>query len=168
MWCSFFVNIWCKISILLSKNTNLKIQDRNFVCFWFWCQTRSLTFREERRLMFFENWVLRKIFLPKSDELTGEWGRSHNEECYDLYSSPNIIGAIKSKMIWAGQVAITGDRRGTCRALVGKPEGERPLGRTTLRCVDNIKNWYSRTVMGAWTGFIWLIIVTGGLRLWMR
>ena len=55
------------------------------------CETWSLTFREEVRLKVFENKVLRRIFGPKRDEVTGEWRRLHNEELYVGYSSPNII-----------------------------------------------------------------------------
>jgi hypothetical protein len=66
------------------------------------CETRSLTFREERRLRVFENRVLRRIFGPKRDEGTGEWRKLHNEELNDLCSSPNIIRMTKSrKMRWA-------------------------------------------------------------------
>jgi hypothetical protein len=52
--------------------------------------------REERRLRVFENRVLRRIFGPKRDEVTGEWRNLHNEELNDLYSSPNIVRVIKS------------------------------------------------------------------------
>jgi hypothetical protein len=66
----------------------------------------SLTLKEEHRLRVFENRVLRRIFGQKTDEMTGGWRKLHNEELYNLYSSPNIIRMIKSKkMIWAGHVA---------------------------------------------------------------
>jgi hypothetical protein len=61
-------------------------------------ETWSLTLREEHRPRVFENRVLRKIFGPKSDEVTGEWRKLHNKELHDLYSSPSIIRIIKSKM----------------------------------------------------------------------
>jgi hypothetical protein len=65
-------------------------------------ETWSLTLREEHRLRVFENMVLRKIFGPKRNEVTGEWRRLHKEELNDLYSSPNIIRVIKSRRIrWA-------------------------------------------------------------------
>ena len=68
----------------------------------------------------FENRVLRRIFGPKRDEVTGEWRRLHNEELNDLCSSPNIVWVMKlRRMRWAGHVAHTGDRRGVCRVLVG-------------------------------------------------
>jgi hypothetical protein len=84
--------------------------------------------------------VLRRIFGPKRDEVTGEWRRLHNKELYALYSSPKIIRVMKSRRLrWAGHVAGTGERRGAYRALVGKPEGRRPLGRPRRRWEDNIK-----------------------------
>jgi hypothetical protein len=79
-------------------------------------------------LMVFENKVLRRIFGPKRDEVTGEWRRLHNKELYALYFSPNIIWKIKLKRLrWAGHVARMGERRGAYRVLVGKLEGRRPL-----------------------------------------
>jgi hypothetical protein len=72
--------------------------------------------------------------------VTGKWRRLHNMELYVLYSSPNIIWAIKSRRLrWAGHVARMGERRGAYRALVGKPEVMIPLGRPRRRWEDNIK-----------------------------
>jgi len=87
-----------------------------------------------------ENRVLRRIFGPKWDEVTGEWRKLHNEELNDLHSSPNIVWVIKSRTIrWVGYVARIGERRGVYRVLVGEPEGKRPLGRPRRRWEANIK-----------------------------
>jgi hypothetical protein len=77
----------------------------------------------------FENRVLRRIFGPKRDKVTGVWGKLHNEELHEVYSSPTLVQVIKSRRArWAGPVARMGEWRGMYRVLVGKPEGKRPLG----------------------------------------
>ena len=77
---------------------------------------------------------VRRIFGSKRDEVTREWRKLQNEEHNDLYSSPNIVRVIKSRIMrWAGHVARMGERRGVYRILVGKPEGKRPLGRPRRR-----------------------------------
>jgi hypothetical protein len=84
--------------------------------------------------------VLRRIFEPNRDEVTGEWRRLHNEELYALYSSPYIFRVIKSRrMGWAGHVARMRARREAYRVLVGRPDGKGPLGRSKPRWEDNIK-----------------------------
>ena len=84
--------------------------------------------------------MLRRIFGPKRDEVTGEWRRLRNEELNDLYSSPNFVRVIKSRrMRWAGNVVRMVEERGVYRVLDGKPEGKRPLARPRRRWVDNIR-----------------------------
>jgi hypothetical protein len=82
------------------------------------------------RLRVFHNRVLRRIFGPKRDEVTGGWRKLHNEELYNLYSSPSIIRIIKSGMMrWAGHVARMGEKKNAYGIVKGKPEGKKPLGR---------------------------------------
>jgi hypothetical protein len=96
--------------------------------------------REERRLRVFENSVLRRICGPRRDEIKGQYRKLHKVELNDLYCSPNILRAIKSRIMrWAGHVARMRETRGIYRVLVGKPEGKRPLGRPRARWEDNIK-----------------------------
>jgi hypothetical protein len=88
----------------------------------------------------FENRVLRRIFRPRRDKVTGEWRKQRIEELDDLYASPNIIQVIKlRRMRWARHVACIGERRVAYRVLVGKPEGKRPHGRPRRGCYVNIK-----------------------------
>jgi hypothetical protein len=96
--------------------------------------------REVRRLRVFENKVLRRIFGPKMDEVTGEWRRLHNEELYAVYSSPNIFRVVKYRGLrWTGHVGGAGMRRGAYRVFVRKRERKRPLGIPRRRWEDNIK-----------------------------
>jgi len=96
--------------------------------------------REERKLRVSENMVLRRIFGPRRDDVTGEWRRLNNEKLNDLYCSPNIVRVITwRRMRWAGQLSRMGEERGVYRVLVGKSEGRRPLGRPRRRWVDNIR-----------------------------
>jgi hypothetical protein len=88
----------------------------------------------------FEKKVLRRIFGPKRDEVTGGWRELHNEELRDLYSLPSIIRIIMSRRVrWAGHVARMEEKRNAYRLLVGKPEGNWPLGRPRRSWVNNIK-----------------------------
>jgi len=107
--------------------------------------------------------VLRRIFGPKRNEVTGEWRKPHNELLNDLYCSSNIVRVIKSRKIrWAGHVARMEEKRGVYRVLVGKTEGKRALGRPRRRWEDNIKMDLQEVGCGVWTGSSWLRIGTGG------
>jgi hypothetical protein len=137
------------LAIIQSKNfclpisyQNLKIKIHKTVILpvvLYGCETLSLTLRDEHRLRVFENRVLRRIFGPKS-ELDRSWRKLHNDKLHSLYSSPNIVTVIKARRLrWTGHVARIEEGRGVYRALVGKPEGKRPLGRPGRRWDDNIK-----------------------------
>jgi hypothetical protein len=147
-------------SRLLSKNVKIKIY-RTIILpvVLYGCESWLLTLR----LRVFENKVLR-IFGPKGDEVTGEWRRLHKKELYALYSSPNIHVIKATRLRWAGHVAHMGESRGAYRALVGKPEGRRPLGRPKRTRIweDSIEIDFERLEWGAWTGSMWLRIGSGG------
>jgi len=126
----FYTEVFGRV-VVSSKNLKIKVY-RTIILpvVLYGCETWSLTLREERKLRVFENMVLWSIFGPRRDEVTGEWRRLHNEELNDLYCSPNVVRVIKwRRMRWAGHVARIGEERGAYRVLVGKREGERPLGR---------------------------------------
>jgi len=100
-------------SRLLSKNLKIKLYRTVILpVVLYGCETYSLTMWEERKLRVFENRVLRRIFGPRRDDVTGEWRRLHNEELNDLYTLPNFMREIKSRrMRWAGHVTRIGEKR---------------------------------------------------------
>jgi hypothetical protein len=111
----------------------------------------------------FENRILRRIFGPNRDEVTGDWRKLHSEELHDLYSSPDTIRQVMSRrMSWAGHVARMGEERKVYKVLVGKPEGKRPLGRPWCRWKDGVRMDLREIGLGAWIVFDWLRTGTGG------
>jgi hypothetical protein len=114
-----------------------------------------LTLREEYNPRVFENRVLRRIFGPKREGVTGGWRKLHNDELHNLYSSPSINRIIKPRrMRWAGHVARMWEKRNVYRLLAGRPEGKRPLGRPRRRWIYNIKMDLSEIELSVvdWTG----------------
>jgi hypothetical protein len=107
-------------SWLLSKNEKIKIYKTiMFPVVLYGCETWSLTLRKEHRLRVFEIRVLRGIFGPKRDEVTGDRGKLQNEELHNLFSPPYIIKMIKSKrMRWAGHVARMGEMRSAYKFFI--------------------------------------------------
>jgi hypothetical protein len=103
---------------------------------------------EEHRLRVFENRVLRKIFCPEREQVAEEWWILHNEVLHEMYSSANIIWLLKLKRVrWVEHVMRMGG--GACGILVGKREGESPLGRLSRRWEDNIETIFENRMRGA-------------------
>jgi hypothetical protein len=129
----------------------------------FGCETWSLTLREEHRLWVFENRLLRRIFGPKRDEVTGEWRKLHNEELHNLYSSPDIIRQIKSgRMRWAGHVARMGNERKVYKVLVGNLKERDHWEDQGVGGKMGSELILGRLAWGVWIGFDWLRTGTGG------
>ena len=128
-------------SSLLFKNIKIKI-DKTIILpvFLNECEIWSLTLREGSWFRMFDKRVLRRIFVRKRDEVTGEWRKPYSEELNDLYSLPNIFRVIKSRIMrWEVHVARLGERRGAYMVLVGKPERKRRFVRPRPRWEDNMK-----------------------------
>ena len=129
------------------------------------CETWPLTLMEESRLRVSDNRVLRRIFGPKRDYVTGEWRKLHNKELHDMYRSPNMVRVIKSTMRWAGHVSRMGKGRGVYRvSVVNRREryhwGDLGVdGRIIFRWI--FRKWE----VGVWTGLSWPRIGTGGVGL---
>jgi len=146
-------------SNFLSKNLKIKIY-RTIIqpVVVYGCETWSLTLKEERKPR-----VLRRIFGPRRDEVTGEWRKLHNEEMNDLFCSPNIVRVIKSRIMrWAGHVARMGERRGVYRVLVEKHKERDHLGDPGVDGRIILRWIFRKWDVGVWTGSSWFRIGTGG------
>jgi hypothetical protein len=123
-----------------------------FYSFYFEALEVARALREENKLRVFENKVLRRIFGPKRDEVTGEWRRLHNKELCALYYSPNINRVIISRRLkLAGHVARTGKIRPSYRVLMEKLQGRRVLERLKFRWEGNIKMDPRKVEWRVWT-----------------
>jgi len=140
-------------SSFLSKIIKVKIYRTIILPVMYGCETWSLTLWKERRLGVFEKRVLRRIFGPKRDEVTGEWRKLHNEKLNDLYRSPNIIRVIKLiRMRWVGHVARAGEKEVHTRFWWGSLTGRDQLGDSSVGG-RIILNWIFRKWAGrSWTG----------------
>jgi hypothetical protein len=110
-----------------------------------------------------QNRVLRRIFVPKREEVVGGWRRLHNEELHNLYTSPKIIRVIKSRRIrWAEHLTRMGEMRNAYSIFFGKPERKGPLGKHRRRWEDNIRVYLREVGLELWIGCIWLRTGTSG------
>jgi hypothetical protein len=116
----------------------------------FGCETWYLTLRKEHRLRVFDNRVLRRIFGPKRDDVTGEWRKLHSEELHNLYSSPDIIRQVKSSQGNEVGGAFSTHGRGE-KSVQGKPEGKISLGRPRRRWEDGVRMNFRQICLG-WCG----------------
>jgi hypothetical protein len=117
--------------------------------------------REEHRLRVFENRVLRRIFGPKRDEVTGKWRKLHNEELHNLYSTPDIIWQVKANAV-DGACSTHGRVEKSAQGFGGKSRRKEPLGRPRRRLEDGIRMDLRDTFFGWVFGFYWLRIGAGG------
>jgi hypothetical protein len=127
-------------SCLLSRNLKVKIYETIILpVVLYGCETWSVTLREEHRLRVFENRVLRWIFVPMRDEVTGEWRKLHSEEFHNLYLSPDIRQNKWRRMRCGQGMWHSWEREKRLQGFGGKPEGKRPLQRPRCRWEDGIK-----------------------------
>jgi hypothetical protein len=124
--------------------------------------------REERRLRVFKNRVLRRIFGPKIDEVTGERRKLHHDELNDLYSSPNIIRVIKLRMGWVGHVARMGKGRAVYRVLVGNMRERSQWGDPGVDGRIILRWLFAKWYVGIRTGLSWLRIEKGSGNMCIR
>jgi hypothetical protein len=162
-------------SHLLPRNVRIKIYKTIILpVVLYRRETWSLTLREEHRLRVFVGRVLRRIFGPKRDEVTGEWRKLHNEELHNLYSFSNIIRQVRSRrMRWAGHVSCMGKERKVYKVLVGKPEGKGPFRRPKHRWEGGIKMDLGEIDWGEWIQLAhdrgqWQAVVNAMMNLWVQ